>query len=252
MKATCRVRCSGHMHKISIAKSGALVFHGHPNGMKAERAFAALGGEPCRCLQVLDAWKIRKRQKLPAVLQLALDETVKRKNEQMLKIHGGIDRLKLPIDLRVARKVSRYANEALKKCSYRRSQSTWAGGNHHISVVVKPEIDISGSTNRVWSKNGKWSGNDSYINAAVALTWYSRVYRRGLAVIDGIFVLDVLSEDEKGYTVLAGKQGRGFSVNPHRARVTKTKDGSYRLRWIKKEYEGQTKPETIILTKRRQ
>ncbi len=33
--------------------------------------------------------------------------------------------------------------------------------------------------------------------------WYSRVYRRGLAIIDDVFVLDVLSSDEHGHIVQA-------------------------------------------------
>ena len=123
------------------------------------------------------------------------------------------------------------AKAALKSCSYRRSQTTWAGGNHDVDVHIG-EPAISGWGDRVWSPNGKWPGTDSVVSATVPLTWLVKVCRRGLSVVDGVFVLDIIAEDKKGITVLAGKQGRGFEVNPCQARITKTADG-YRLRWLK-------------------
>jgi len=54
VKAT--VRCGEQMHRIVLTKSGRLVLVDHPD-LKAERAMVALGGKPCRCLEVLDAWR---------------------------------------------------------------------------------------------------------------------------------------------------------------------------------------------------
>jgi hypothetical protein len=80
---------------------------------------------------------------------------------------------------------------------------------------------------------------DSYVRATVPLAWYVRVYRRGLAVVAGCFVLDVLAEDTQGITVLAGRQGRGFAVYPAQARITTAKDGSLRLRWLEAHKEAE-------------
>jgi hypothetical protein len=224
---SCRVRCSGALHTISLMKDGALVLHDHPNRAEAERAFVALGGEPCRCLQVLDTWRKRERSALPADLRPALDAIRKKKRFQC-----GMDPLTVPLRLRAEARIKKLAEAALEQCSYRRSETSWAGGDHIVSAKIGDPA-ISGFGRRVWSENGKWPGTDSYITATVPLSWFSSVYRRGLAIVDGSFVLDVLAEDAKGITVLAGKQGRGFEVYPCRARITTAKDGSIRLRWLK-------------------
>lgn len=223
-----RVRCDGHLHTISLTPSGAIVLHDHPDRAEVERAFAALGGEPCRCLQVMDAWRRKNRSALPADLRPAFDEARARAEKRSRR---AIDPLTIPFVSRASARVTKLAKAALESCSYRRSKTRWAGGDHIVRVRIG-QPGISGYGERVWSSNGKWPGTDSYIIATISLSWFTRVYRRGLAVVDGCFVLDVLSEDEKGITVLAGKQGRGFEVYPAQARIT-AKDGSLRLRWMK-------------------
>ncbi|KNZ70325.1 hypothetical protein Tfer_0885 [Thermincola ferriacetica] len=230
-----RVRCEGALHTISITPSGAVVLHDHPD-IKADRAFEALGGEPCRCLKVLETWRRGVklpfyRRDLPAGLRPAFDAG-REKAAARRRRNAKADPLSVPFATRAAARVARLAGKALETCSYRRSRTSWAGGNHEVCVRIGDPV-ISGSSSRVWSHNGKWPGTDSYVSAAVPLQWFSRVWRRGLAVVDGCFVLDVLSEDDKGFTVLAGKQGRGFEVHPARAKIIKAKDGSYRLRWLK-------------------
>lgn len=226
---TCRVRCDGHLHTISLTPRGALVLHDHPDRAEAERAFAALGGEPCRCLWVLEAWRRGDRSALPAGLRAAFDEARARAEKRVPRV---TDPLTVPFLSRAEARVQKLAEAALERCAYRRSETRWAGGKHEVHVRIGTP-DISGYSDRVWSRNGKWPGTDSYITATVPLSWFTRVYRRGLAVVDGSFVLDVLGEDEKGFTVLAGRQGRGFEVYPCRARITRTADGGYRLRWLK-------------------
>ncbi len=227
--SSVRVRCSGSLHRISITGRGAVLLHDHKD-LQAERAMQVIGGEKCRCMEILDAWRKGIPHRLPPALRPLL-YAAGEKRSQRVKTRSCTDWLSLPVCSRVAARTRGITMEELEKCSYRRSQSSWAGGNHEcLGLVGKP--GISGSSDRVWSSNGKWSGNDSYIHAVVPLTWLVRVYQRGLAVVDGCFVLDVLSEDEKGYTVLAGRQGRGFDVYPCQARVT-AEDGSFRLRWTK-------------------
>lgn len=226
-----RVRCSGSLHTISLSDRGALVLHDHDP--EAERALVALGGKPCRCLQVLEAWRTSNRASLPADLRPALD-AANAIHEERRKNRSFTDPLADTSFVRRAKmRVAATATAELKKCSYRRSETRWAGGDHIVGVNVG-EPGISGDSVRVWSENGKWSGTDSYINATVPLSWLRRVYKRGMAVVGGVFVLDILDDsDAKKIRVLAGKQGRGFEVNPCPATITTAKDGSLRLRWEK-------------------
>ena len=235
MKATAttakvKVRCSGKLHTITVTESGAIVLHDHHQG--TDRAFVALGGEKCRCLQVLEAWRLRDRAKLPAGLRPALDAAIK-VTQHRRSVSAYVDPLTVPIVHRARQRVITAAEKMLSECGYRRSQSSWAGGDHMISVGVSDDPGISGSSDRVWSDNGKWSGTDSSVSATVPLAWFSRIYRRGLAVINGCFVLDIIAEDGKSITVLAGKQGRGFDVYPRPARIVTSSDGSRRLRWLR-------------------
>lgn len=236
MSTTVRVRCDGHMHTISLAEGGTIVLRNHRN-IQAEQAIRALGSEPCRCLKALEAWRNRDRQALPAELRPMLDAAIARHAGRSAAQREHIDPLTLSLRERVARKTIPVAKAALESCFYRRSTTSWAGGNH-FAIIYIGRPAISGCGDRVWSSNGKWPGTDSVVSATVPLTWLARVHRRGLAVVDGCFVLDVLDEDEKGITVLAGKQGRGFQVHPCRARVYQDAGGNFRLRWLKAENEG--------------
>jgi len=224
---SARVRCSGQLHAISITGRGAVILHAH--NLKSERTMVALGGEPCRCLQVLEAWRARDRKSLPEGLRPALDATTRREKKKR------VDPLSLPLRDRLTKKMQEIARSNILSANYRRSQSTWAGGDHVVLVYPDRGIlpaSISGGSDRVWSNNGKWSGNNSYIHATLSPLWLIRVYKRGLAVVDGSFVLDIITQDDKGITVLAGKQGRGFEVNPAQARVIFDGD-TPRLRWVK-------------------
>ena len=119
--------------------------------------------------------------------------------------------------------------KALLFCKYKRSLTEWAGGQHTIVVGIGDTPTIFSHTETVWSDGRR--GTNSYIEVTVSPRWYTQVYQRGLAVVRGIFVLDVINEDEKGITVLAGHRGRGYSIRPAYARIVKTLGGGYRLYW---------------------
>jgi hypothetical protein len=224
---TVRVRCSGHLHQITLTEKGALVLHDHL--LPEEQAMIALGGASCRCMQVLKAWRESDRRALPAGLRPAFD--VKERKRISRQRQRSIDPLTIPLRVRMERYIISLAQEALEQCGYRRSQSSWAGGDHNITVRIQDDrpAAMTGGSEPARSKNGKWSGTNSYVAVSIPLCWYSKVYRRGLAVVDDCFVLDVIDG-----TVLAGKQSRGFAVLPRRARIIASDDGLC-LRWLKGE-----------------
>lgn len=224
------VWCSDKLHRLTLTARGALVLHAHAD-LAAERALAAISGDMPRCLQVLEAWRTRQYAALPRRLA-----TVRRERDVVAHDRAArravIDPLTLPLRLRAEQRLRELVVHALASCDYRRARSRWAGGEHRVSGGVRYDgaATITGTAERVWSRNGKWSGTNSVVKATVPLRWI-RLYRRGLATAltaegERVFVLDVLREEP--LHVLAGRQRRGFQVRPWRARVGE--DGT--LRWL--------------------
>ena len=56
--ASASVECGGETHTVQWRDGGFHIpAHGDPPDLEAERALAALAGEPCRCLELFDAWE---------------------------------------------------------------------------------------------------------------------------------------------------------------------------------------------------
>lgn len=213
------VNCSGKRHKISLNSKGQLIFHNHPEGFKNEKTFEALGGTSLRCFEFLRQWRASPKQK-----------------SSRIKYSQGVDPLLEALKNRWTRKICRVASKELRNCSYKRAKSAWAGGNHDVfcSVFSPPqrEISITGYSKKVRSRNGKWPGVNSHVIAAVPIRWYTKIYKRGLAIVDGCFVLDIISETDDEIIVWAGKQSYGFNVILTKASILK-KDERLKLKWIK-------------------
>lgn len=233
---TVSVRCSGKMHQISALPSGAFVFHNHTKTDRiAEDILVALGGQPCRCVQILQAWRNRNISGLPKGLIPAFYASKERRNKRNIYKTVGIDHLELSIMTRIAGRVHKLAHAAFEQCKYRRSVSRWAGGKHHINICFANEPEIHGYATKEWSSNSKYSGNNSHVSVRIPmLRWYHKVYKPGLAVIDGIFVLDATqTDDNEQIHVLAGRQSAGFSIQMCRATINIGNDGRKTLHWAR-------------------
>jgi hypothetical protein len=116
------------------------------------------------------------------------------------------------------------AETALCRASYRRASGKWAGGEHTVRVEIG-EPSIGGSSERVWSANGKWCGRNSQITAYVRPSWLLRVDMQGIALVDGLFVLaaTIVERTETGalWEVLYGRQSKGFDVRMENGMVCK-------------------------------
>jgi hypothetical protein len=95
---------------------------------------------------------------------------------------------------------------------FRQSESSWAGGEHSVSVRLADETPGVGSgTEKVWSDNGKWSGTNSYARLSVS--------RRALDLFptlrtpDGSIILDAELVAPRTYRVTWLVQSRGCSVS---------------------------------------
>jgi len=128
--------------------------------------------------------------------------------------------------------------KAYDQCTYRRSESRWAGGEHTVDISCWREVTgvfASGTTSRMWSANGKWSGTCSARGIGVGDTWIFRVVNRGLAVIDGRLTLSARPIEERPgeemYQIRYAGQGRGFALHVARAVAYRRRDGSWGVAW---------------------
>lgn len=95
--------------------------------------------------------------------------------------------------------------------SYRVSQSQWAGGKHKNIVELSSAPDCHGRSIKVWSGNGKWSGNNSEFLFKVTQRCVNLL--RGKIVIGGLVTLDAVKTNN--YRILKiswAEQSKGFSL----------------------------------------
>jgi len=207
IEVSATIRCNGRMHRIVLTKSGRLVLVDHPD-LAAERAMVALGGEKCRCLEVLDCWRLGRLAELPRILQVQRNEAAMLAARRYM-LTEKVDPLEISwrrcFALRRNNALIHLAQLLLEQTDYMRSVAF-----RRFTVRIGPKaIDCT-----VW-----WKGRTAWqadISVLMLPQWYDRVYRRGLAVVDGIFVLDVFDEHWDGIRVLAGRQHR-WSIYPAEA-----------------------------------
>jgi hypothetical protein len=108
---------------------------------------------------------------------------------------------------------------AAESCGYRRSGSRWAGGDHRVEVTFTPAYATrllfgyaSGSSERAWSANGKWSGSNSVHKFQVRPNWRTRVAAQGLAVVDGMLTLDAIVVEPGIWKATWVVQAAGFAL----------------------------------------
>jgi hypothetical protein len=222
-----RVRCSGRLHRIALTYRGPLVLLDHPD-LKTVETLAALAGEEPRCLQVLRAWRKGWCYYLPRQLWkawgLAYYLRCKRQERKVL------DLLHMPWPGRAYKLVQILAAQAIQACDYRRPRGRWREGG------LSPEVDVlfpSGGVStpriagfRVRESDGSYV---AVVQVALPRRWLRLAWRGMATALDPqgrrVFVLDVLQENP--LIVLAGRQGRGYSIHPAPARL----EGG-RLKWL--------------------
>jgi len=229
--ATMQIPCSGETHKVSITKTGHLVFHDHADNFKTEKTFMSLGGMACGCYDFLDRWKRGRFEASRYFVEnkpfydIFLDGWEVSDKRNKLRARMQTDRLEVNIHtLRYGKKISQIAYDTLSQCKYRKPKNKRTGNarNTLVSALQNEPASIRG-----------YQIVESYIEVNVRYSWYTKVYKRGLAVIDGRFVVDVLSKDDNGILVLAGKQGRGYEISTAKAYIKTKQDGTKTLKWVK-------------------
>ena len=97
-----------------------------------------------------------------------------------------------------------------KRWPYRRAQSTWAGGKHYVYTSISPEAYAGGHTERVWSANGKWSGNDSYCTLRFTRRCIDELGEQ--VVVGTLVTLDCERVGPRTYRATWAEQSRGVNL----------------------------------------
>lgn len=97
----------------------------------------------------------------------------------------------------------------IRNWPYRRSESSWAGGDHSVDVEIGKPWAWGGST-RAWSRNGKWSGTNSFAKLTVSPT--AIILFPTLTTPDGLAVIDAERIGNRIYRITWLEQGRGFDL----------------------------------------
>lgn len=95
--------------------------------------------------------------------------------------------------------------------AYRRAESRWAGGAHIIRVRLDDEPQSICHTERVWSKNGKWSGNNSHAVLKITPAALDCLGVDGL-IIGGLITLHAEQVGPREYKAVWARQSRGVSL----------------------------------------
>lgn len=99
----------------------------------------------------------------------------------------------------------------------KKSESSWAGGKHTVSVwwTLDPaKVACAGSTERVWSDNGKWSGTNSHASLTVSVAALQKYPT--LRTTDGQIILhyEPIPGKSRAAKIVWAKQGRGVGITP--------------------------------------
>lgn len=139
--------------------------------------------------------------------------------QRIAKIATGTDVSRYTADARAAVGVRQLQAELRTSYPYASPSGSWAGGNVRLTVHVGVP-SASATTDRVWSANGKWSGNDLAVRLCVserALLSDLDLTAAGLVILDAELIAPgeyqakwATQKGQLGLTVISGWLIRGY------------------------------------------
>ena len=157
----------------------------------------------------------------------------------------GAERLRLKLEQRREQgaeakrlRLVRLVLTAYARCDYRRSESSWAGGDHTVVVTIcESGASCDGGSERVWSDNRKWRGTDSWASLTVPQTWARRVPQAIRVVSERLTLNARRCKPARGATrswlVTRAQQGRGVEIYAQRGRIDLSAGGETRFVVVK-------------------
>ena len=139
----------------------------------------------------------------------------KRPARPFSKVRSACRRLTADIAERVTKRLELCLAGSLAKVlanawPYRRSTSGWAGGDHFVEVKIGQVPDAKCSSDRVWSRNWKWSGTNSSARLCITPRCYD-TFGSNL-IIGGLITLDCEPVGVREYRAAWAAQSKGFEL----------------------------------------
>lgn len=125
-------------------------------------------------------------------------------------IHTSSEALAAELDRQICQPI---AEHILARSSYRRSRSTWVGGNHCVGVRLGPYPSCSGKSVTVWNGKHTWRGTNSKLSFQITRRALDLLGADGI-VIAGLATLDVEPVGPREYRAVWAEQSRGFGLRP--------------------------------------
>jgi hypothetical protein len=226
--ALVTVTCCKVQHRIGVTTDGKLSFFDHGAVDALEERLREKGCMPpgSKCGEIQKHWGAGgDRYYLPEGLKIWHAYFRDKKHKPAIPKQPDDPLVKRTARERACLRIIEQATKTLALCTgYRRAEGR---RNHSESVGVAsrgldPSIRCESTNER---SDGCYTAKTEF-RLLVELGWYSRVFRRELDIIDGCFVVDVISEHPM--IVRAVKQSRGYNLIIAPASVTR----GGKLKWI--------------------
>ena len=234
------VPCSGEHHRVSWRR-GNLVIEDHD--LVAERAMRALGSETPACLRLLKQWRDLHSWATSTELFVQMRDRLGPERILAPGVLAGTNELSLLLTWERAWRASSYLGgghqrmlqEQLRARALepvRQHVDWWAD---RLGADARPAVEVDllrpGQPARVTGGIDRFA-----VRAGVALSmaWVLDVWARGLAVVDGALVLELLASPTalraRAVRWEAQPDGMGRPISAP-ARLGRSPDGTWRLAW---------------------
>lgn len=114
------------------------------------------------------------------------------------------------VSAELAEKLALIEKKLVINWPYCRSTSRWAGGEHYVGIRLSEMPAGECSSERAWSRNGKWSGTNSI--ARLRITPRCIAALGSEIIIGGLITLDVEVLEPRVYRAVWLEQSRGVSL----------------------------------------
>lgn len=178
------------------------------------------------CPETLRPSVLASRATLKAAKALLTDRDARRDARQVAeqaRLGPRPGRYTEQADARRLARVSAVLSDLLDQ-HYRCAASSWAGGDTYNTITFGAPA-ARATADRVWSRNGKWSGHDCRRSVTVPTDWITAVHARGLAVCDGLVTLDArplpAPTGTELYAAVWVRQGRGMEIRAERGWIAR-------------------------------
>jgi hypothetical protein len=241
---TPRVKCGGHWHKIHIGQRGRFYLPHHPAALplKPDIDLCSLP----RCLQVVATLTgLAPNLQLPSSLKPIL-KTIIKKQDQRHDAHHVTDRLNSTIrEKHEARSTD--ARRLIERIFREKTRWTTPPAKRKRDVTIHVNNYSAGLLYGVESNFPQVTAEPNHfaarpwitISHGKPITWLTDIHAKGLAIINGHFILKIINSAAGGkLKVLAARQNKNLSFHLALAEVIITSPPHRpKFRWLKEPWK---------------